>query len=95
VSDGAGLDRDGVVFPKLFRRLSEFLKVSGNRLSGFEEWLADKREEVLDLTTSSFTHLDNVIEVKKGKVRLTRLPEELVFISAKSASRSVAPWLDV
>jgi endonuclease YncB( thermonuclease family) len=95
VSDGAGLERDGVVFPKLFRRLSEFLKVPGSRLSGFEAWLADKREEVLDLTTNSFTHLDNVIEVKKGKVRLARLPEELVFISAKSASRTVAPWLDV
>jgi hypothetical protein len=75
--------------------MSEFLKVPGNRLSGFEAWLADKREEVLDLTTNSFTHLDNVIEVKKGKVRLTRLPEELAFISAKSASRTVAPWLDV
>lgn len=56
----------------------------GNRLSDFEDWLADKREEVLDLTTSSFTHLDNVIEVHRGKVRITRLPEELVFVSAKS-----------
>jgi endonuclease YncB( thermonuclease family) len=95
ISDQAALERDGVLFPKLFRRLTEFLKDHTDGLSEFSEWLADKREQVLDLTTNSFTHFDNVLEVDGNEVRLARQPEELVFISAKTTSRRAAPWLVV
>ena len=95
VSDRAALERDGVLFPKLFRRLTEYLKDHAGDTAGFAPWLADKREQVLDLTTSNFTHFDNVVEVKAGSVRLLRRPEELVFVSAKTSSRAVAPWLKV
>lgn len=54
-----------------------------------------KREQVLDTTTANFTHLDDVIETKRGKVKMLRRPEELVFVSAKTTSRAVAPWLAV
>jgi hypothetical protein len=47
------------------------------------------------LVTSGFTHFDGVVSVKAGAVRLTRLPEQLVFVSAKTTSRTVAPWLAV
>ncbi len=91
----ADLERDGVVFPKLFRRLTEYLKDHPNDPAGFSDWLDDKREQVLDTTTDNFTHLDDVIETKRGKVRMLRRPEELVFVSAKTTSRAVAPWLAV
>ena len=91
----AALERDGVIFPKLFRRLTKYLKETEGDAAGFGPWLADKREQVLDLTTSNFTHFDNVVAVKDGSVRLLRAPEELVFLSAKTASRTVAPWLRV
>lgn len=91
----ADLERDGVVFPKLFRRLTEYLKDHPDDPSGFPAWLDDKREQVLDTTTDNFTHLDDVIETKRGKVQMLRRPEELVFVSAKTTSRAVAPWLAV
>jgi len=95
VSDQAALARDAVVFPKLFRRLTEFLRQSVGPLDRFLPWLAAKREQVLDLTTDSFTHFDDVLRVKGNTVRLIRRPEELVFVSAKTTSRAVAPWLAV
>jgi hypothetical protein len=95
VSDQAALERDAVVFPKLFRRLTEFLRQQVGPLGQFLPWLAAKREQVLDLTTDSFTHFDNVLTVSGNSVRLMRRPEELVFVSAKTTSRAVAPWLAV
>jgi len=81
------------VFPKLFRRLTEYLKEHPADPAGFASWLADKREQVLDLTTNNFTHFDNVVQIDNGKVRMLRLPEDLVFVSAKSSSPRVAPWI--
>jgi hypothetical protein len=95
VSDQAALERDAVVFPKLFRRLTEFLSRQVGLVDQFLPWLAAKREQVLDLTNGSFTHFDNVLEVHDSTVRLTRGPEQLVFVSAKTTSRAVAPWLAV
>ena len=95
VSDQAALERDAVVFPKLFRRLTEFLNGQVGPLEHFLPWLAAKREQVLDLTTGNFTHFDNVLAVKQSTVRLIRRPEQLVFVSAKTTSRAVAPWLAV
>lgn len=95
VSDQAALEREAVVFPKLFRRLTEFLRQQVGPLGQFLPWLAAKREQVLDLPTGNFTHFDNVLAVDHGTVRLIRRPEQLVFVSAKTASRTVAPWLAV
>ena len=83
------------MFPKLFRRLTEFLREQAGPLDQFLPWLAAKREQVLDLTTSGFTHFDDVVSVEAGAVRLTRRPEQLVFVSAKTTSRAAAPWLAV
>jgi endonuclease YncB( thermonuclease family) len=95
VSDQAELEQHGVVFPKLFRRLTEFLAEETADLAGFLAWVADKREQVLDLPANNFTHFDNVLRMQGDKVRLTRRPEEIVFVSAKTASPAVAPWLAV
>jgi endonuclease YncB( thermonuclease family) len=95
ISDQATLERDAVVFPKLFRRVTEYLKEHPDDPAGFAPWLADKREQVLDLTTRNFTHFDNVVQADGGDVRLLRRPQDLVFVSAKTSSRAVAPWLTV
>lgn len=93
VSSQADLERDGVIFPKLFRRLTEYLAQGNASVAGFAPWLADAKEQVLDLTSSNFTHFDNVVRVQGDEVSLTVRPEELVFVSAKTASLTVAPWL--
>ena len=95
VTDQAALERDGVIFPKLFRRLTAYLKDHPGDVAGFVPWLAGQREQVLDLTTSNFTHFDDVVAVTDGSVRLLRRPQELVFVSAKTSSRAAAPWLAV
>ena len=47
--------------------------------------------KVRDLTTGDFTHLDNVLVVRSGKIRLAREPEQLAFVSAKTTNTTVAP----
>ncbi|WP_061931353.1 hypothetical protein [Aureimonas sp. AU22] len=69
---------DAVILPKLFRRLSDFLVATGSG-DGFLAAMEANREPVLDLTTSNFTHFDTFIEQDGDTVRLTRLPEEIVF----------------
>lgn len=67
------------ILPKLFRRLSEYM-VNYGTAKGFKKKLAQSREPVLDLRTSNFTHFDTFVKEDSGpKIKLTRLPEELVF----------------
>ena len=76
-----GLDAiadEHVCLPKLFRRLSEFLQ-AGGPVSGFKEFLEAKDEDVLIIDTAHPTHFDNVVEVSGDVVRMTQLPENLLF----------------
>lgn len=89
------LEQNGVIFPKLFRRLTEYLRRQGGDLSGFLPWLELTREQVLELPTTNFTHLEDVVDVHANTIRLRPRPEELVFVSAKTMSTAAAPWLAV
>src|SRR6478752_902341 len=93
VTDEANLEATGIIFPKLFRRLTSYFQTGATDLVAFLPWLAKTKEQVLDLTTGNFTHFDNVLALSKAKIRMLREPEELVFVSAKSSSTKVAPWL--
>jgi hypothetical protein len=95
VRDQTDLEQNGVIFPKLFRRLTEYLRRRGGDLSEFLPWLELTREQVLELPTTSFTHFEDVLDVQANTIRLRPRPEELVFVSAKSASTAAAPWLAV
>jgi hypothetical protein len=95
VTSQADLEQNGVIFPKLFRRLSDYLDRRPGGLAGFLEWLAETQEQVLDLTTNNFTHFDDVLEVQGNEVSLTLRPEDMVFVSAKAASTAAAPWLRI
>jgi hypothetical protein len=95
VRSQADLEQSAVIFPKLFRRLTEYLRRQGGDLSGFLPWLEVTREQVLELPTTSFTHFEDVLDVHANTIKLRPRPEELVFVSAKSASTAAAPWLAV
>jgi hypothetical protein len=95
VADQGDLEQDGVIFPKLFRRLTEFFTEPHGGLADFLSWLEKTEEQVFDLIAGNFTHFDDVVAVTGGKVRLTRRPDQIVFVSAKTASPVVAPWLQV
>ena len=85
----ADLEQNGVIFPKLFRRLTDFLARGGPAggavsLADFPAWLDASEERVLDLPAVNFTGFDNLVEVGPDlSVRMTRKPEEIVFIGAK------------
>ena len=71
---------DVLILPKLFRRLSEYMVGSGTAI-GFKETLALSNEPVLDLREVNRTHFDTFVEQapNSAHIKLTRLPEELVF----------------
>lgn len=81
----ADLEARGVIFPKLFRRLTDYFAQGNTGLAGFVDWLrshAGDNDQVME-PSGNFTHLDNVVLVKTGKVSLKYRPEELVFVSQK------------
>ena len=83
-----GLETKGVLLPKLFRRLTDYLAEGNTGLAKFPAFLEAKREQVQDLDPNSpdftnFTHFDARVSVKGGKVSLTQSPETLVFVSEK------------
>ncbi|MGH7358909.1 MAG: hypothetical protein ACREJR_08850, partial [Candidatus Rokuibacteriota bacterium] len=92
VSTRDKLARDAVVFPKLFRRLAEYLKVSTSMI-GFLPWLEATKEQVLDLTTSGFTHLDDLLDRSGRTISMKVDPEKIVVVSAKTSNAEVFPWL--
>ena len=85
----AKLEQNGVIFPKLFRRLTEFL-AHGGKISAFMAWLQAKNEPVWDLSTSNRTHFDTYVSVSGNIVKLTKAPELLAFIEATTRK---AAWL--
>ena len=91
----AVLERDGVLFPKLFRRLTTFLAENDRPLSEFPGFLAETREQLLDLDSGNFTHFDNIVSIERGRVSLKLDPEGIVFVSAKPKTTGRAPWLAI
>jgi hypothetical protein len=95
VDEQDDLEQRGVIFPKLFRRLTDFLGERDRSLAGFLPWLAATEEQVLGLRTDNFTHFDNVVRVEGNTLKLIRRSDELVFVSAKTTSPAIAPWVAV
>ncbi|MFN8562472.1 MAG: hypothetical protein U0703_12835 [Anaerolineae bacterium] len=73
------LEDQTVILPKLFRRLVDYIGTGGD-ISGFKHFLELEPDPLLILTQGHFTNLDTLIEVIGNQVRLTELPENLVFI---------------
>jgi hypothetical protein len=68
------------LFPRLFRRLAEFLEGSPPILDGFPAFLAALNTRVIVISPMSETGFDNLVVVEGQNVRLTERPENLVFI---------------
>jgi hypothetical protein len=78
VTNLTSITDEHVILPKLFRRLAEYLEAGGD-VSGFKKFLENKREGITILPAAHFTHFDNVVEVAGNTVRMTELPENLIF----------------
>lgn len=67
-----------VILPKLFRRIVDYLE-GGGSVDGFKEYEAKLNEGILILSSGHFTHFDTVIDVTGNFVKLTEVPENLIF----------------
>jgi hypothetical protein len=70
-----------VVLPKLYRRLVDYLVLNGQdpSLAGFLQYLAQRDDRLFIIPTAHWTGFDSVVDVQGQTVRLTRLPEDLLF----------------
>jgi hypothetical protein len=77
----ATLTDGAVILPKLFRRLAEYLQLNDGdpSLAGFSGFLAQQDDRLWIVPTGEKTGFDTVVAVDGQTVKLTRLPEELVF----------------
>ncbi len=71
-----------VLMPKLFRRITAYLKKNPSfNAEDFITELESKREKVLIMSILHFTHFDNLISVNsEGKIKLSQKPENLIFL---------------
>jgi endonuclease YncB( thermonuclease family) len=72
-----------IILPKLFRRITAYVKKKGNfNAKDFVASLNLDPEQVLVLSLLHFTHFDNLLSVNEdGQIKLNYQPENLVFIS--------------
>jgi hypothetical protein len=75
------LQEAGVILPKLFRRLADYLALGDGDVSleGFSAYLAQRDDRLFIISTGHWTAFDFVVEVDGQRVRLTRPPEDLLF----------------
>jgi len=73
---------DHVILPKLFRRITAYIKAYGTfDPQKFLARLEEKQEKILILSILHFTHFDNLIKVNEhGKIKLVHKPENIVFL---------------
>jgi endonuclease YncB( thermonuclease family) len=81
VASEATLTDSAVILPKLFRRLAEYLQLNAGdpSLAGFNDFLVQQDDRLWIIRTGEKTGFDTVVAVDGQTVKLTRLPEELVF----------------
>lgn len=75
----SSIENDHVLFPKLFRRLAEHLE-GGGSIVNFEQFVASKQEEIIIISSAHTTHFDTIIEVENQTIRMTELPENIIFV---------------
>lgn len=76
------ITEDVVILPKLFRRLLDYLALNDGSVSlaGFKEYLESRDDSVILLPEGHVTGFDYVVDVTDQTIKLTRPPEQLVFM---------------
>lgn len=80
VNDLAAITDHHPILPKLFRRLAKYIKANGG-VAGFHDALENTREAVLILPQAHKTYFDTVVSQTGNRIRMSVLPENLVFDS--------------
>lgn len=71
-----------VILPKLFRRLLDYLAINDGSasLKGFPDYLQSHDDKLIIVPDTHVTGFDYVVKVDGQNVKLTSLPEDLVFM---------------
>lgn len=78
------ITEDNLLFPKLFRRLSEHINKNGDRISTFMDFLAEKKDALFILDRRQYTDaMDTALHVKGKTVKLLFAPENILFVPQK------------
>jgi len=88
VNSHAELKRINPIWPKLWRRLDEYLN-SNNTLDDFIEWLEDRNERVDVLSIMEERGVQDIVKVEGNKVKLTENPENLRVIAEAGLRRRI------
>lgn len=84
------LEDELVILPKLFRRLAEHLSLDGTgsaSLARFAEFLAAQGDALFTVPDGQVTGFDTLVAVDGPDVRLTRPPEQIVFVEQEPRRR--------
>lgn len=79
------LQDEAVLFPKLFRRLADYLELDesgGVSLAGFARYLDTRDDRLFTVPDGHATELETLVEVRRQTIRLTIEPERIVFNEA-------------
>lgn len=85
VDSRSTLENQLVILPKLFRRLADYVSLGDPDavdLAGFPLFLAARDDRLFTLPDGRATGLDTLVEVADQTVRLTVVPERIVFLEA-------------
>jgi endonuclease YncB( thermonuclease family) len=80
VNNKASLATIDPIWPKLWRRLEEFL-ANRNSLNGFLDWIDSKNERVIKIDSADETGLVNTLVVNGNTVKMIEKPENLMIVT--------------
>lgn len=75
----SSIKRNGVVFPKLLRRILTYLSQNNDEILGFKGWLKEKNEKLLVLSIGFMGTFDQVIRQSERRISMTTTSDDLVF----------------
>lgn len=81
VDGNESLDEIAPIWPKLWRRLEEYLRRNPD-LSGFKDWLEEKNERVDIMSRMAEQGLQDVVEVEGDTVRMLVEPEDIRVVAS-------------
>jgi hypothetical protein len=87
VSDLDAITKEVAIFPKLFRRIIDYMG-EGGKIDGFKEHIQKGCEPLVRIQQVHFTRLDAIVDVKGEKVRLAESPENLIFMDKVLCKKS-------
>jgi len=87
VSDLEAITKDVAIFPKLFRRIVEYMG-DGGKIDGFKEHLQSRCEPLVRIQQVHFTRLDAIVDAKEGSLKLSEPPENLIFMDKVLCKKS-------